>query len=135
MTEKAYIVHFPQGIPAEASKRLQAWGGDNCWRSKLTGGLDGTSWIAIREKNRSKEQSVRHVQRVLREIGVQSSDWKLQLLRIQDAEARIEQDIRGTTANPSRDDARVVEVAGAARKGRAGVVGRTTALRISKESD
>ena len=59
MKEKAYIVHFPNGLPTEALMRLKAWGDESCWRSNLTEGRGGISWIAVRERSRSKEGSAK----------------------------------------------------------------------------
>ena len=137
MKEKAYIVNFPHRIPTEALRRLKEWGDDNCWRSKLTWGREGISWIAIRERSRSKEQSTSHVERVLREIGMHSTNWKLQLLNVDEAEARLDQDIRGATGrtsprDTSRDDVKIVQVAGSTRQKRRAGGGRA-ALQISKE--
>ena len=135
MKEKAYIVHFPQGLPAETYMRLKAWGDDNCWRSKLTEGRGGVSWIAVRERSRSKEQSISHVERVLREIGVHSTNWTLQILNVNEAQASIER--RGATGrapprDTSRDDVKIVEIAGSTRQRKRAGGGRA-ALQISKE--
>ena len=135
MKENAYIVHFPQGLPAETFMRLKAWGNDNCWRSKLTEGRGGISWIAVRERSRSTEQSISHVERVLREIGLHSANWKLQLLNVDEAQARIER--RGATGraparDTTRDDVKIVELAGSTRQRKRAGGGRAT-LQISKE--
>ena len=128
-------MHFPQGLPAETFMRLKAWGDDNCWRSKLTEGRGGVSWIAVRERSRSKEQALSHVERVLREIGLHSTNWKLQLLNVDEAQASIQ--LRGATGrapsrDTSRDDVKIVEIAGSTRQRKRAGGGRA-ALQISKE--
>ena len=114
MKSKAYVVQLPEGIPKEALRRLNAWGVDNCWESKLVHWRGGMSWVAVREKTRTIDEWTRHVRGVLNAVGVGSRDLKLRLCTVNEARALIHPRVSGTTnlraAPETDDDARVIEI-------------------------
>ena len=97
MSSKAYTAIFP--YPSQVHmRRLNSWAQDYCWKFALATKNGRTSWVAIRENTMSAEQWTRHVAQILRTLGIDTRDLRLQLCSPEEASSFIRQ----TRSEPTR---------------------------------
>ena len=52
----AYVATLPPEVSRDTLVKLSAWGERNCWKSAVATQSAHATWIAIREKTRSREE-------------------------------------------------------------------------------
>ena len=141
---KAYVATLPLEVSRDALAKLAAWGERNCWKSAVATQSAHATWIAVREKTRSREECARHAAQILQSIGIKvrtpAREW-VRLLRVQEAERLIERMNRRPAATaavatePAQDyETKIIDLNhGASHRTRGRATRKVPNIRVTKE--